>query len=482
MAELRLRRDEASNADLVELRLDTVADPNVAGALAGRRTPVIVTCRPPQEGGHFAGSEEERKRLLTEALALGAEYVDLEWRAGFDDLIQQTGGRRIVLSMHDFTGVAADLPERVRAMCSTGAQVVKAAAKMNRLEDCLALLAIGQQAGLDGGLVLAGLGPRGIATRVLASRFRSLWSYAGELGDIGQITPALLLSEFGFRGISDSTAVYGIVGSPVGHSVSPAMHNAALRATRRNAVYLPLDAADADDFVSFARGIGLAGASITIPFKRALFERMDECDPVARRIGAINTIKVENGRWIGSNTDASGFIEPLRARMPLAGARASILGAGGAARAAAIALTSSGADVTVHARNPETAAPVALIASARVGPWPPERGTWDLLVNCTPVGMYPNVDETPLPADRLATGVVYDLVYNPSPTRLLREAAASGCQTIGGLEMLVAQAQEQFQWWVDAKPPAGVMRAAAVRRLAAFGVAAEEDRSQPGYL
>jgi len=473
-AELRQGRDEVAEADLIELRLDTVSDPNVAGALAGRRRSVIVTCRPTWEGGHFKGSEEERKRLLADAFALGAEYVDLEWQGRFDDLIAQRAGRSVVLSSHDFEGVPPDLSARLQVMRSTGAEVVKLAVKTTKLSDCVPLLDIGVQAGRHGGLVLVGMGACGLATRVLASRFGSMWTYAGSLQDIGQESASTLVKEYQFRTLSDSTDVYGLVAGSVTHSVSTSMHNAAFRAARRDAVYLPFPAASADDFVTFGRALGVKGASVTIPYKVALFDRMDEVYSVARRIGAINTIRVgEDGRWIGGNTDASGFLQPLQDRVPLTGLRAAVLGAGGAARAVAVALASSGCSVSLHARDRAKAGETAMIASAQVGPWPPPPGSWDLLINCTPVGMYPRVDDTPVPAEQLTGRCVYDLVYNPPVTRLLREAAAAGCQTIGGLDMLVAQAHEQFQWWTGSKPPAGVMREAALKRLAEF--ARDED-------
>jgi shikimate dehydrogenase len=236
-------------------------------------------------------------------------------------------------------------------------------------------------------------------------------------------------------------------------------------------VYLPLRAVDVDDFAAFARGIGLKGASVTIPFKVALYEHVDEAYATARRIGAINTIRIVDGRWLGGNTDVSGFLRPLQDRhVSLRGLRAAILGAGGAARAVAIALASSGVDVRVHARNRARAEQVAMIGSGAAGPWPPEPGSWDLLVNCTPVGMYPDPDRSPVGAEALTGRLVYDLVYSPKTTRLLREAEHAGCETIGGLEMLVAQAGEQFAWWTDMRPPAGAMRAAAERRLAEFEI------------
>jgi len=468
-AELRRRRDAVAGADLIELRLDTVRDPDAAAALAGRTCPVIVTCRPTWEGGAFQGSEEERKRILTDALSRGAEYVDLEWRAHFDDLVAQTAGRRIVLSTHDFHGTPIDLTARVHAMRSTGADVIKIAAATTSLSDCLPLLELGKHhSGSDGGLVLIGMGPYGLPTRILAGRFGSSWTYAGDIRDIGQVTADALLNEYRFRSISESTQVYGIVGGAIGHSVSPSMHNAAFRASRIDAVYLPLPAVTASDFQAFGRAIGISGASITIPFKVSLFDAVDEVYSVARRIGAINTIRVEDGRWIGGNTDANGFLEPLQERISLQGMRVAVLGAGGAARAVVVALGSTRCSISLHARNRAQAEEVAMLASVDVGPWPPAPGSWDVLVNCTPIGMYPRSHETPVPAAQLTGRYVYDLIYNPQTTRLLRDAAAVGCQTIGGLEMLVAQAREQFHWWTGTSPLAGVMREAASKRLAEF--------------
>jgi 3-dehydroquinate dehydratase / shikimate dehydrogenase len=467
-AELRQRRDAVTDADLVELRLDSVRDPSVPGALAGRRRPVIVTCRPTWEGGAFGGSEAERLRLLTEAFTLGAEYVDIEWQARFGDLVGRAGGRRIVLSSHDFTGVPSDLASRVQAMRATGAEVVKIAVTARRLSDCIPLHEAGAQTGRQGGLVLIGMGEPGLPTRIVPRRFGSIWTYGGSQREVGQVSIAALVEDYRIRHATTNTDIYGVVGRPVGHSVSPAMHNAAFGAARLDAIYLPFAAADADDFLAFAGALGVKGASVTVPFKVAFFDRMQEVYSVARRIGAINTIRLVDGRWVGDNTDASGFLHPLLARMPLSGVRAAVVGAGGAARAVSVALASSGADVRVHARRCRQAEEVAVLVGAEVGAWPVPAGSWDLLVNCTPVGMTPGVDETPIDAERLTGRLVYDLIYNPPITRLMRDASRAGCQTIGGLEMLVAQAHEQFSWWTGGRAKAGVMREAALKRLAEF--------------
>jgi 3-dehydroquinate dehydratase/shikimate dehydrogenase len=311
---------------------------------------------------------------------------------------------------------------------------------------------------------------------VCAARFGSAWTYAGTLDGIGQIGPAALVEQYGFRSITADTRIFGIVGRPLSHSVSPAMHNAALRAAGIDAVYLSLPAVDVDDFFAFAGAFDVSGASVTIPYKVDLAARADEVDPLVRRVGALNTLRMVGGRWHGANTDVAGFLEPLRRRgLALRGLRAAVLGAGGSARAVTVALTGAGAIVTVHARDRERAQRLAEASGAQAAAWPPASGSWELLVNCTPVGMHPAVEVTPVPAELLTGAVVYDLVYNPLETRLLADARRAGCQPIGGLDMLVAQAQDQFHWWTGQRPADGVMRKAALARLAEFKAHEDHD-------
>lgn len=475
-AELRTRRDQVADADMVELRLDTVSDPSAAGALAGRKKPVIVTCRPTSQGGHFKGSEEERRAILAEALALGAEFVDLEWRGTCADLMERTGGRRIVLSHHDFTGVPSDVRDLAQAMLASGAEVVKLAVMATRLSDCVTLREIGKSTRVP--MSLIGMGEAGLPSRVLASWMGSCWTYAGQGVAPGQLSEQVMHEEYRFRHIGAHTAVYGILGKPVSHSVSPAMHNAAFKSAHVDAVYLPLAAADFDDFTTFATAAGLAGVSVTAPFKVNAFDIAGECDPVSRRIHAVNTLRRDGERWLGCNTDVTGFLAPLESTLRMTkGLRATILGAGGAARSVAVALTSAGVPVTIAARRQEQAQTVAALTGAAVSAWPPDPASWDLLINTTPIGTSPNTDASPLPDDYMfhSGGLVYDLVYNPDYTKLLALAERAGCRTIGGLDMLVAQAQAQFEWWTGRRPTARVMRDAAIARLAAQGAHRAEE-------
>jgi 3-dehydroquinate dehydratase/shikimate dehydrogenase len=317
----------------------------------------------------------------------------------------------------------------------------------------------------DSSSVIIGMGGAGLATRILASRFGSRWTYAGDAVAPGQITAARLLQEFRFRRIRPDTAVYGVVGHPVTHSLSPAMHNAGFAALGLDAAYVPFDVTRLDGLKDLARAIDLRGLSVTIPFKLDVLPLLDVIAPEAHAAGAVNTIAISDGRWVGRNTDADGFLAPLRRRISsLTGVRAAILGAGGAARAAGLALRDAGAIVTVCARRGDAGQVVADAIGARAGEWPPRRGSWDLLVNATPVGSRALPDEIPFGGPFDGT-LVYDLVYDPDPTALMQAARAQGCSTLGGLDMLVAQAERQFEIWTGQRPPAGLFSDAAAKAM-----------------
>jgi 3-dehydroquinate dehydratase/shikimate dehydrogenase len=469
MEELRRSRDAAVDADLVELRLDLVDRPDVAGALHGRRTPVIVTCRAPWEGGGFTGSEEERRRVLESAAALGAEYIDVEEAASFArDLIRPRAGRGIVLSSHIFGEPPADLEARYARLRAAGAEVAKLAIQVSSLSETLPLFDLGSHGSLGSagstepsrGHVLIAMGNQGVATRVLSARLRNRWTYAGDGVAPGQLPAFRLLRDFRFRRIAPDAALYGVVGNPIIHSRSPVMHNAGFAALGLNAVYLSLEARDADDFVRFASHMGLRGASITTPFKISLMPRADEIDALAARVGAINTVTVRDGRWLGANTDVEGFLVPLGRRVAIEGARVTVLGSGGAARAVAVALGSRKARVTICARRRETARAIAALVDGGVGDFPPRPSSWDVLVNATTVGSE-KTPGSPMGTVPLDGKIVFDLVYAPAETELLRSAKAAGCQTIGGVEMLIAQAERQFALWTGQRPPAGLFEAVA---------------------
>jgi 3-dehydroquinate dehydratase/shikimate dehydrogenase len=456
LEELRAARDRDPMADLVELRLDGVRDLDVAGALAGRTRSVIVTCRPVWEGGRFDGSEEERLAILGEAIRLGAEYVDVEWRADRSRL--PTNERtRIVISTHDFEGVPADLASRVRAMCGQGAPIVKVAVTARRLRDCLAVKRA--MAGVDAHVAIA-MGTAGQLTRVWPAWFGSRWTYGGRAAP-GQLSVRVLVERYRVRRTSVATAGYGIVGCPLAHSASPAMHNAAFAAAGLDAVYVPLETPDPAEALEVADAMAMAGASVTAPLKEALCERVAPAGTLSKALGAVNTLRRGDRGWEGENFDAAAFLEPLAKRgEQLTGRAAVVLGAGGAARAVAWALKTGGARVAVAARRREQAERLAGALGIEVADWPPRPG-WDLLVNATPVGTWPDEAAAPIDRDRLTGRLVCDLVYNPRETTLMKWARAAGAAAIGGLEMLVSQACRQFEWWTGRPAPVEAIERAA---------------------
>ena len=469
MAELRRKRDEVRDADLVELRLDGVADVDVAGALADRRLPMVVTCRAAWEGGRFDGAEETRLALLGRAIDLGAEFVDVEWRAD-RSAIGTNPRTRLILSHHDFRGCPDDLAARVQAMRGDDpAAIVKVAVTVSSLGDVVRL-----RRDTDvGDRIVIGMGTPGEVTRICPWLFGAEWTFAGDAAP-GQISAALLNRQYRVREGSSSTRLYAITGAPLAHSASPAMHNAAFGALGIDAVYVPMATTDAREFLACAEALGVNGASVTAPLKTSWACCGVELDEIARLAGAANTLSRSSGGWEATNFDLAGFIAPLAERVvTLHDADCVVLGAGGAARAAALALKSIGARVRISARRPERAAALTAELGVSSTPWPPAPG-WDVLVNATPAGTWPN-DESPIARDSLHGGLVYDLVYHPRDTRLLRWARELGIPTIDGLEMLVAQARRQFERWTGVEAPTEVMQTAAETFLETHGQSYEAD-------
>ena len=426
MADLRAARDRVTAADLVELRLDGVADLDVAGALADRRQPVIVTCRAAWEGGRFDGSEDDRLRVLQQAIDAGAEYVDVEWRAEHQRLDRGTGATQIVLSHHDFTGVPADLPDRVRAMRAVGAEVVKVSVMANALGDCLRLR--DAMAGPAGRQVAIAMGAAGAVTRVWPAGFGSAWTYGGNAAP-GQLTVARSEPRCSVRARPPAmTAVYAVTGHPLGHSASPAMHNAAFQALGLDAVYVSLPTPDIEEFDRVARALGVAGASVTAPLKEWAYRLAHEADALSKVTQASNTLRRSPDGWTARTstpTDSSRRSSVARCRSSTARGGARRRRRRAARRS--MRLVCEGARVEVSARNRTRPKLVAATLGASRAAWPPAPG-WDLLVNATPVGTWPAIDEAPIPQAHVQGGCVYDLVYNPRTTRLLSGPAEAGAR------------------------------------------------------
>ncbi len=477
-ADLALVERNRDSIDAVELRADFL-DSGERSALRSfperARLPAILTVRRESDGGRFRGSEEERVSLLRSAIEAPWAFVDLEEDLAASEVEARARARsvRIIRSLHLTAGLPPDLAGRLRRLARSADELPKAAVLLGSSRDLLSLLdAYDELSGVE--KVLLGMGPYGFPTRVLASRLGSALSYctAGERSAApGHVDPVTLSAIYRARSIGERTELYAVIGNPVMHSRSPWIHNPGFRALGIDAVYLPLPIDDIALFFAIAERLRIRGSSVTIPHKRAVLPYLAERSPEVARIGSCNTlVRTPNG-WRGANTDASGFLAPLRravegTRPPrrLPAMTALVAGAGGSARAVVFALTDEGARVTVANRTVERARSLAEefgcdwaeLSSGLVG-----RG-FDLIVQTTSVGMEGGgVDAGGAGNDPLAfydlsgREIVYDLVYSPRETKLLRRAQAAGCRVVPGMEMLLEQAYAQFALFTGRDYPRG---------------------------
>lgn len=461
------------HADLLEIRLDLLPEERrsrLAELAARLPRPWIAACRRRGDGGLYEGGEEDRLALLRRGAAAGAAWIDVEHGTAAGALIGKVPGVRFLLSHHDHHAFPADLAGLVRQMAMTpGVAMLKVAVRADDVRDNLKVREL--LAGRTTPIPLAAfcLGEAGQISRILALAWGGAATYGcggRQAVAAGQIPVADLNLCYRVRSIGSDTVLTGVLGWPVGHSLSPRVHNAAFAALDLDFVYLPIASSAILPACELARALPLHALSVTRPYKRAIVEHLDDLEPLARRIGAVNTVLCDGGRRFGLNTDASGGIEPLRSRLRLAGLPVAIVGAGGAARALAAALSGEGARVKVFGRNPERVESMARDLGVEFAPLAALAAEpYRLLVQATPVGQSPAITELPVPADWLRGDLIYDLVYTPRPTRLLREAAARGIPTLDGLEMFLAQAAEQFHLFTDREPPLAVMRQAALAAL-----------------
>ena len=267
--------------------------------------------------------------------------------------------------------------------------------------------------------------------------------------------------------INSKTYLLGLIGSPVEHSLSPVVHNHAFAAVGYNGIYLAFKVIDLDSAIKGIKALNLKGVSVTIPHKVNVMQYLDEVDDAAAKIGAVNTIVNHNGKLVGHNTDCRGALEALRTKTAVEGKSVAVIGAGGAARAIGFGLASSGGRVTIFNRSKANGERLADALKAEFLPlseWLPDR--YEILINTTPVGMYPDIDSTLLPKKNLSKEmVVMDIVYNPLKTRLLKEAEAQGCRTISGISMFVFQAALQFKLWTGEKAPLDIMQRSLLEAL-----------------
>lgn len=481
-------------ADVIEIRFDSFEQFEVFCALKEfgslRRhvaQPFILTFRPAEQGGFREISKDERIEFWQQVAQLADQrandWFDIEAELLFaaKELAAEVRGDRIICSQHDFKGMPEDLEQHYERMTQTPAAIIKIAAQANDATDCIPVFKLLERAQHDGRhLIAIAMGQAGVMTRILGPSRGAFLTYAAldaEKGSApGQLTARELRDLYRVDRINRDTEIFGVVGRPVGHSLSPHIHNASFAAIELNAIFFPFDVGNVAEFIRRmihpkTRELDWKprGLSVTAPHKSTVTGHLDWIDVAAREIGAVNTIVVRADELHGYNTDAAGFVAPLRAlEAALTNARCGVIGAGGASRAAIWALKQEGADVTVFARDKTKAEFLAKVFGVKYQQLSARSfAGYDLLINATPLGTRGDREhETAVTAEQLrGVRLAYDLVYNPSETRFLSEAHAAGCETIGGLEMLIAQAVEQFKLWTEIQPNVEVMRTAAKRRL-----------------
>jgi 3-dehydroquinate dehydratase/shikimate dehydrogenase len=433
------------------------------------RAVFIATCRRTEGGGLFRGSGEDQIGILKRAVQSGCGWCDVEIETARHfapgELARVLSPAQVMVSHHDFRGTPRNLRGIVRRLERAGGSAIKIAAQCRSVSDSVRIcqLARGRR-----DAVAIPMGEIGLAGRVLSLRMGSALAYASveQATAPGQLSLDAMADLYRAAQITRRTRVYGVIGDPIGHSLSPLLHNTAFQARRFDAVFVPFLVRNLREFLGAMEGFGVAGLSVTIPHKERILGFLDGCDPLAARIGAVNTVVVRGGgRLYGYNTDYVGVLRSLERKTRLAGSRVLLFGAGGAARAAAFALAQAGSIVCISARRPQRARALARAAGGQVV----ERADlkwefFDAIVNCTPIGMHPR-GGSPLKSAELNCRMVMDMVYRPRETELLRLARSKGIETISGVEMFLAQGFAQYEIWTGERAPEAAMRRAVISVL-----------------
>ncbi|MBN1437119.1 MAG: shikimate dehydrogenase [Sedimentisphaerales bacterium] len=489
-----------AGADIIELRLDYLTIPTadaVRQVVAEARQTgckVLATCRADWEGGSFKGSEKGRNAILKQAVRAGADYVDIEsaCRADGEIQIESILGKtetKLIRSNHDFNELPGDWDKRLARLAQQQPDIAKIAYKANKITDCFAALdwLHSQQQQKHSAIAMA-MGEAGTITRLLAKKLGAFLTFAS-LGDEqatapGQVTAKDIRQLYRFDAVNAQTKLFGVVACPVGHSMSPAIHNAAFAETDFDGLYVPLLVAP--HFSEFQgmihafcrrQWLHLRGLSVTIPHKENALRYLQtingKIDSLAAKIGAVNTmIFSENGEVSGCNTDYPGALKAIMdgAKMgqgDFKGLPTAIFGAGGVARALVVGLTDLGANVTIYNRTAEKAEKLAAEFGCEAAPLE-AIGDLDakLIINCTSLGMTPNTNQCCVGAEAIKPGmIVFDTVYNPLQTQLLNYARAAGAVAIDGLTMFVNQAALQFELFTGQNAPTDIMRQVVLERL-----------------
>ncbi|CAN4106212.1 unnamed protein product [Withania somnifera] len=476
-----MQKAKESGADLVEVRLDSLKSfnprPDIGTLIRQSPLPTLFTYRPTWEGGHYAGDEMSRLDALQLAMELGADHIDVELKA----IDEFNGARRgnkstkckVIVSSHNYdsTPSAEDLGNLVARIQASGADIVKFATTAQDITDVARVFQVTVHSQVP--IIAMVMGEKGLMSRILCPKFGGYLTFGtlevGKVSAPGQPTIENLLNLYNFRQLGPDTRIFGVIGKPVSHSKSPLLYNEAFRSVGFNGVYLHLLVDDVTNFFRTYASLDFAGFSCTIPHKEAALNCCDEVDPTAKSIGAVNCIvRRPDGKLFGCNTDYVGAISAIEEALqgsqlsisgsPLAGKLFVVIGAGGAGKALAYGAKEKGARVVIANRTYERAKELADVVGAQalslaeLSNFHPE--TDMVLANTTSIGMQPRVDDTPISKEALRYySLVFDAVYTPKITRLLREAQESGAKIVTGVEMFIGQAYEQYERFTGLPAP-----------------------------
>ncbi|HXZ32954.1 MAG TPA: shikimate dehydrogenase [Terriglobales bacterium] len=463
----------------LELRLDYLRRPVLALPKIRQFTEshphvvVVTTCRRAASGGKFRGSIAAQLDILGKAAAAGCQLIDLELQSAVrvkaPQLQRLRNSAALILSHHDFHATK-NLERTLQKMVAMPADFYKIVATATTLYDNVLMMKFIEKNSDQYSLIALCMGEQGIISRVLGLRAGSIFTFAavshGERTAPGQVTAQELRSIYRIEQVDAATRVYGVAGDPVSHSLSPAIMNAALRRETVNGVYLALHAKSLRDLLACVREIPIHGLSVTMPYKEAILRHLDNTDPYTSKIGACNTVvRAQDGKLYGFNTDTAGIVRPLQQRLEVENAKILVLGAGGAARAAVFGLKERGAEVYILNRTPGPAQKLARSARARtIKRADLKKLSFDVIINATPVGMG-NTRESPLNENEIKARYVFEMVYDPHETRLMKLAKDAGAQVIPGIEMFVQQAARQFEIWTGKPAPVDEMQRVALLAL-----------------
>jgi 3-dehydroquinate dehydratase/shikimate dehydrogenase len=478
-AELMERAEGAlADSKFLELRLDSLPKPlavlpKVKEFLDGHRdVTVIATCRRKEFGGSFDGTLRAELDVLTKAAEAGCQMIDLEVESAEEAAPRQldqlrahlrVAGTALLVSFHDFTRTKG-LEQAAQRIEAFRPEFVKVVATAKSLADNLAMLKLIANRSRSAHMVGICMGEEGLVSRVLGLRAGASFTFASLDDGIetapGQVSVRALRNLYRAEQLDQATRIFGVAGNPIAHSLSPLMQNTAFRRENVNAVLIPLKTHKLADLLSLARELPLAGVAVTMPLKQEVLAHLANSDPLTGRIGACNTLRIgADGKIVGFNTDVAGVVRPLEQRLRLKGAKIAVLGAGGAARAAVFGLVDQGAEVFIVNRTHENAVKLAKEAKAHALKHEQfARSRFDVLINSTPCGMAGNKQPLPIAADELNAGLVFEMVYNPLETPLLKLAKERGIPVVSGLEMFVQQGARQFEIWTGKPAPEAEMQ------------------------